>query len=119
MNHSTKRPTKAQQARLDALSAMPCCCCEIGQPNRTEVHHLVDKGTRELSGGHDAKIPLCGWHHRGVLKEPSKYWPSSVMRDHYGPSKALHGKLFSEVYGTDRELLAMIDAVLEGRMYEA
>lgn len=117
MRHSTGKPTKAQQARLDRVHALPCLPCEkenIAQPLRTEAHHLVDKGTRKLSGGHDATIPMCGWHHRGDLIE---YMSSREMHLVYGPSFARNKREFIACYGTERELLAETDERL--KQYEA
>ena len=112
MNHSTKKPTEAQAWRLEQIAAMPCIACEkeqCAQPNRTEVHHLVDKGTRALSGGHDSTMPLCSWHHRG---EPLEGMSSADMEFYCGPSLALSKRKFVELYGTERELLAEVDAKL-------
>lgn len=118
MKHSTTKPTMAQQARLDAIHGLPCCACRlegVAQPSTTEAHHLVDKGYRIHSGGHDATIPLCGWHHRGdvhgcqVLCNP----PTMANAEKaYGPSLALNKKAFKAKYGTERELLEQTDAEL-------
>lgn len=113
MNHSTKKPTQAQAWRLEALASMPCKACqieEVPQPSRTEIHHIVDKGYRKHSGGHDATLPLCGWHHRG---EPKQGFSSVLMRGYYGPSLALHKRDFVGHYGTERELLEAVNAELE------
>jgi len=113
VRHSTSKPTKAEQDRLDAIHAMPCIPCEkerVQQPLRTEAHHLVDKGTREHSGGHMATIPMCGWHHRG---EPVEYMKRSEMHLIYGPSFALRKREFIACYGTERELLALTDERLK------
>lgn len=113
MKHSTKTPTKAEDARLKAVRAMPCLACEkehVQQPLPTEAHHLVDKGTRALSGGHMATIPLCSWHHRG---EPLEYMQKREMHVIYGPSLELHKREFKACYGTERELLAETDERLK------
>lgn len=115
MKHSTRTPTKAERDRLDAIHALPCLACELekhmfGQPNKTEAHHLVDKGTRKHSGGHMATIPLCGWHHRG---EPCGYLYKREMKALYGPSFELNKREFVACYGTERELLAITDKRLE------
>lgn len=113
MRHSTGKTTKAEQLRLDRIHAMPCPPCEkekIAQPSRTEAHHLVDKGTRALSGGHDATIPLCGWHHRGECVE---YMSGREMKLVYGPSLKLHKREFIARYGTEREQLAVTDERLK------
>lgn len=104
--------TKADQARLDAIHAMPCLCCSISgceQLSRTEAHHLTDKGYRRLSGGHQASLPLCGWHHRG--EAPKGHTPASATLT-YGPSLFHTKKLFVMVYGGERALLAKVDESL-------
>lgn len=91
---------------------MRCVCCEIAlvtQPWPTEVDHLVDKGTRKHSGGHDATIPLCAWHHRGLCLDRVS---AEIMHARYGPSFALRKRLASVYYGTKRELLEFVNARL-------
>jgi hypothetical protein len=109
MRHSTSKPTKAEQSRLDRIHDLPCLCCaieQVAQPLPTEAHHLTDKGSRKLSGGHMATIPLCSWHHRGVpITALTAHW----MRAYYGPSLALHKRDFNDLYGTDRQLLEDFD----------
>lgn len=122
MNHSTGRPTKAEQERLDAIHALPCLACafeieeamrkgEVApiQPFKTEADHLVDKGTRKLSGGHAATLPLCAWHHRG---ECLPGLTGRAMRVVYGPSFKLEKKAFAERYGGHRILLVETDALI-------
>lgn len=113
----TDKPTAAQRRRLDALSRMRCVACRIQgceQPNRTEVHHVVDKGNRKASGGHDATCPLCGWHHRGALP-PRPMMRLATAEATYGPSLALNKRAFVARYGSERALLAKVDAILEAR----
>lgn len=113
MTHSTVAPTKAEGARLAILARLPCMCCVVmgrNQPSRTTIHHLVDKGTRVLSGGHMATLPLCGWHHVG---RQANGMTRVMMAAKYGPSLALQKKAFVERYGTERELLKRIDGLLE------
>jgi Recombination enhancement, RecA-dependent nuclease len=105
--------TKSDAARMDKIKRMPCMACVqegCSQPGPTEVHHLVDRGYRKHSGGHQATIPLCNWHHRADVP-----WghTASWMRAYYGPSMAHESKLFARVYGKQRELLARVDAVLK------
>jgi hypothetical protein len=105
----TTKPSAAQRRRLDAISKMVCVACSIAgqrQPNRTEVHHLVDRGSRRLSGGHDATIGLCGWHHRGAIP------PRPKMQLARAPSMALQKRAFVERYGTERDMLAITDRKL-------
>lgn len=112
MSHSTGAPTKAQRTRLDALSRMRCLCCEfekVQQPWPTEIDHLVDNGYRRLSGGHDATIPLCAWHHRGLCLDGCT---TETMTGRYGPSFALRGRLAAVWYGSKRDLLERVNARL-------
>lgn len=91
---------------------MPCLCCVsegVSQPFPTEVDHLVDNGYRKHSGGHDATIPLCLWHHRGMCLDG---WSAEQMKAHYGPSFYLQGRLAATWYGNKRHLLARVNAVL-------
>ena len=108
MRHSTTKPTKAQQARFDALKRMNCIACEKeGEQALAEIHHLVDKGYRKHSGGHDATIPLCKWHHRG-----ESIYGARASEEMFGPSLALSKRAFVERYGSERELLAEVNARL-------
>jgi hypothetical protein len=112
MNHSTGKPTRAQAWRLEQLAGMRCIACVIegrSQPHRTEVHHIVDKGYRSHSGGHDATLPLCSWHHRGIPPNGMKV-DEAIF--HYGPSLALNKRRFIETYGTERELLETVNGLL-------
>lgn len=119
MKHSTKKPTEAEQARLDAIHDMPCICCQlrgIEQPSRTEAHHIVDKGYRKHSGGHSATLPLCGWHHRGDVLGCGRYADPPTIANverALGPSLQGNKKLFVTTFRTERELLAMIDKRLK------
>lgn len=112
MRHSTGRPTQVQQVRLERLAGMRCLACLIQgppQPFRTEVHHLVDFGYRKHSGGHDATVPLCGWHHRGQCLPG---WTGSQMRDRFGPSLALSRREFVGAFYPERDLLEITDEAL-------
>lgn len=104
--------TKADQVRFRKLQDMGCICCSIEGIGYVpvDVHHLVDKGYRKHSGGNQSTLPLCPWHHRGVP-------PTGMSADdalfYAGPSLELHKKRFIETYGTERELLALVDKRLE------
>jgi hypothetical protein len=105
-------PTKKQRERLDRLHRLPCIACVqegVSQPFPTEAHHLVDFGYREHSGGHDATIPLCCWHHRGQQLTGAN---PKMMATMYGPSLALEKRAFTTRYGTQRELLQRVEMVL-------
>jgi hypothetical protein len=59
-----------------------------------------------------ATIPLEGWHHRGELLYPLS---EREMKQLYGPSLALHKREFKATYGSERDLLAIIDQRLASR----
>jgi len=115
---STGKPTKAEQARLDALKQMPCICREaegLSQPSPTELHHLVHNGYRKHSGGHMATIPLCGWHHRAHQVVAGLHVATKFqLLGHFGPSLKHQGKKggFTETWGTELELLDKVNAKL-------
>lgn len=112
--------------RHESLMALGCLCCleNIAHPGRglvavplggaigTEAHHLNAGG---LHGGKrlgdDHTIPLCGWHHRGVIRLGTKH----TMTVTYGPSWAGGSKPFRLVYGGDADLLAKANSLIENR----
>jgi len=112
MRTSTGKPTKAQQARFEALREMGCICCwnYLGVKVAAEIHHIVDRGYRSHSGGHDATIPLCPWHHRRVMHSGVT---ESEMIGVLGPSLAASKRQFIETFGTERQLLETVNAILE------
>lgn len=104
--------TKAEQDRFRRLQDLGCICClkEGFGYVPPDIHHIVDKGYRRLSGGHLATIPLCPYHHRGV---PPSGFSIDTALGYAGPSLALHKKRFIRRYGTERELLAEVDRRIE------
>lgn len=99
------------QIRREALLKLGCIACNINGffAGHAEAHHIVDKGYRKHSGGDEATLPLCAWHHRG---EPWIDFPVSYMRERFGPSMALESKTFAVEFGTQRELLAKVNDLL-------
>lgn len=114
---STGKPTNAQAWRLVTIKKLGCICCMLNMqmwmpvPSRgaCEAHHLLSGGLRR---GHDFTIGLCAWHHRAV---PIMQPPIGVtMGVHiYGPTVATGSKPFHAMYGTDDELLAFQNALLD------
>ena len=115
---STGRPTKEEEARIIACKEGSCVAClawaESDQAplgfapvHGCDYHHILSGGRRI---GHMSGMGLCAWHHRGV---PS--WGCTVkeMRAHYGPSLMDGSKLFHAAYGSDDELLAGQNLLLE------
>lgn len=111
MKHSTNTPTRAESARMSAIKDGPCVCCEqIGMPSYCpEIHHLLSGNKRR---GHRFTVGLCAWHHRSVLADG---YTKSSMTAIYGPSLADGSKPFREKFGSDDELLAIQDQLLEGK----
>lgn len=111
--------------RMEIIHDMPCECCEmeaewardrgtpvLGQPNRTEAHHVVEQSYRKHQGGDEASIPLCGWHHRG---EPLMSMTVKEMKFCHGPSLRLHKREFVALYGRERVLLIRVNRKIESR----
>lgn len=110
----TRIPTGSRdKKRYEALREIGCICCLIArnptQCGKVTMHHLVDKGYRAHSGGNQATIPLGEWHHMGRCHNGYK---EGHMRMMYGPSMALEGKTFDDVYGSQRDLLARVNELL-------
>jgi hypothetical protein len=105
--------TKADQKRLDIIHRLPCMACVQIGANITpvEANHIVDKGYRRLSGGHQATIPLCEWHHRAAFRLGMT---AKEMTNIFGPSLARSKRAFVKRFGNERELLANIDKVING-----
>lgn len=102
--------SKSDQRRYDRLHRIGCIACKRdGRFSQIDVHHLVDRGTRKHSGGNKATLPLCPFHHRG---EPADGYSTEWMTCMYGPSLALNKRAFIARYGTERELLAEVDALI-------
>lgn len=87
-------------SRFDQLQRIGCIACRIlGVFSQADVHHVLSGGRRQ---GHQATIPLCPWHHRGVLP------PHQDM----GPSLANGSKPFHAKFGRQEELLAKVNELI-------
>lgn len=109
---STGTPTRAQQARFDAIREVGCIACRMrGLARFAEIHHLTVGGRHgQKRRGHDATIGLCPWHHRGENTSGERD-PAAL----YGPSYAHQPRAFRETFGSDEALLAMQNELIEGR----
>lgn len=95
--------TKADLRRFDALQTLGCIACRIlGVYSLPDIHHVLTGGRRT---GHQATIPLCPWHHRGVLP------PHQDL----GPSLANGSKPFHARFGKQEELLAKVNGLIAGK----
>lgn len=113
---STGKPTKAEAKRFDALGQVGCICCYLnrkrGMPTAyfgIDVHHLLSGGRRR---GHAETLACCPWHHRGV--KPYESMTDEQATRHFGPSLAHGSKPFHAGYGTDDELLALQEQLING-----
>lgn len=102
--------------RFTRMYEIGCICCRDnpGQLlkgfNPAQIHHITDKGYKRLSGGDNATIPLCPWHHQGI---PINGRDDAYMIENLGPSFEKHKKKFIKKYGTERNLLDKVNKLLE------
>ena len=112
MKHSTGKPTKAEQARFDKMKDMGACmaCKQQNwkgwQP--IEIHHLLSGNKRR---GHIFTVSLCSWHHRGVYQSGHGH-DKQTLTKLLGASLANGSKPFHAEFGSDDELLAMQNEIL-------
>lgn len=86
--------------RLALIAAMPCIACKVSGKNqvmRTEVHHLMGCGLG-LKASDLKTIPLCSYHH---------------VKGNRGEAVHSGVKSFEKVFGTQNELLEMVNKLLE------
>lgn len=116
-------PNKHERARMgeakmsDVPDATCCMACLVwfrkGNIEREQVARVSDYNhtkSGNIRRGHIKGYAGCLWHHRGRVEDG---WSHKTMRGIYGPSLMDGGKLFSAAYGTDDELIALQDDVLE------
>lgn len=105
---------REDESRIETIKRMPCIACMKNLNHKiiypTEAHHIVDKGYRRLSGEHQATLPLCRWHHRGIALDGVG---NAETERQCGPSMFHTKKAFVKKYGTERELLAEVNGILE------
>lgn len=109
MKHSTSRPTHVEASRMCQLKESFCIACRrIGHYSAgvPEIHHLLSGNKRR---GHLYTIALCSWHHRGQHGGLGIRY----MEINAGPSLARGSKTFHAFFGTDDELLAATNELLE------
>lgn len=99
--------TDADRKRFENFNVIGCIACRLEGLYRVpiEVHHLLSGNRRR---GHQFTIPLDKWHHRG-----ESFLTKKDATDAWGPSLAHGSKPFHERYGSDDELLAKTNELLE------
>lgn len=118
-----KPATKAELAHLGRVKQLPCVACQqhfqrtnelaVMQCGVTESHHALSGGRRR---GHMHIVSLGSWHHRAI---PLQGWTAAEMEAFFGPSLANGSKPFHESFGTDEELLALTNQLLNKHSSEA
>lgn len=111
---SLPKASPEQVRRFELLRRNGCHLCRMldysPQAGVTEVHHLTVGGKHGAPRmGHDFTIPLCGWHHRGVIRPGTRGFDADYMATLYGPSYALTPKAFRREYGDDLVLLREVN----------
>ncbi|UPG86834.1 Ref family protein [Luteibacter aegosomatis] len=114
---STGKPTKTESERIDRIKRGECVCCHLNHSlgrlraafQGCDAHHLLSGARRR---GHTFTIGACPWHHRGV--RPFGEMTDKEAADLYGPSLAHGSKPFHAFYGSDDDLLALQERLLEG-----
>lgn len=100
--------SKRDLSRFDQLQRIGCIACRMeGFHTAADVHHILSGGRRT---GHQGTIPLCPWHHRGFGGDSTP----AVLKA-MGPSLAHGSKAFHAHFGTQVELLAKVNSLIEGR----
>lgn len=109
LHTSTAPATAEQKRRFVVIKDLGCIACRIGLIGYTppEIHHLLSGGIRR---GHDQTIGLCPWHHQGVCAEGVS---KRQMAERFGPSLKHSPGAFHEAYGSDDELLARQNGLIQ------
>jgi hypothetical protein len=88
------------------LGCVACAAIGVVNHHQIECHHILDGGRRM---GHRFTIPLCKGHHQGYFTETQKI----RLRDDEQVSIGTGRKPFNEKFGTERELWAKVQFVLD------
>lgn len=96
---NAKRPTKAEQERMDRIKEMGCIVCWLTWYIKSvtcEIHHIV-RGNKRL--GHWFSIPICTPHHR-------------IPGEGLWTSIANGRKAFERVHGSEMDLWLKVQHIL-------
>lgn len=106
-----------RERRFAILKTTPCLCCAMfGFVTRqVDIHHLnfgAHAGGERR--GDEYTIPLCSaWHHTGNVPDGMSIRSAGAL---FGPSLAREPVRFREIFGSDDELLAATDMIVERRL---
>lgn len=103
----------ARERRFRRIKEIGCVACKsFGFYSAPDVHHLNTGGhAGHKRRGDECTIGLCPWHHRGIV--PDRFEHAGGARMYLGPSLALLPNKFREVFGSDDELLAKQNRLIE------
>lgn len=109
MQHSTGKATSEHLERWRIAAEIGCVPCildgRMGEP--PDMQHII-VGNKRV--GHEASYGCCAWHHRGVPKDGMS---ATQMEAVFGPSLARGSKPYHRRYGSEFELLAIQNALIE------
>lgn len=120
---SNRRPgnkpmTKAELCRVMDAKFLKCIPCLVwataGNMPMEDVATYCEydhSKSGNIRRGHDKGFASCLWHHRRVIEVEG--WTFSAMTKHFGPSLLDGSALFRRTYGTDDELIALQNQLLE------
>lgn len=117
MSMGRSKPATLNQAlQFDDLWHIGCLACylqgiEGHVPPEHDHRNTGDLAGMKRKGGHDATLPFCQWHHRGIPFDG--YGGERGCYEYFGPSKHLHKKQFIAKYGSIDELYELRDRLLE------
>jgi len=109
VNHSTGKPTRYEQERIEAMRKLGCVACavfDIPNINELELHHILSGGMRI---SHWYTIFLCRGHHQGVWNEMH----FELFKREHLVAISDGRKLFTSVYPTERELWTRVQRRLK------
>jgi hypothetical protein len=103
----------ARQRRFQRIYDLGCLACRrrgwFAQP--CQVHHLnLDEHAGQQRLGDEYTIGLCPWHHQA---QPVTGRDAEWTRTYLGPSMAAEPVKFREEFGSDLELLAEQNRLIE------
>lgn len=103
---------KADVRRFGRFHDVGCVAChKRGLYRLTQAHHLNLGGNAgQKRRGHDKSLPLCEWHHQGITHDGKT---AAEMRALLGPSLAVSSRDFRHEFGSDDELLAEADELID------
>lgn len=98
--------------RFNRIYQIGCLPCRMrGWFTPCHVHHLnLDGKAGQERRGDEYTIGLCPWHHVG---EPPGILSAREARNILGPSLKLHSREFRAEFGSDDDLLARQNELIE------